>query len=102
MKMRIVRNKVNPITGTRMNEMNEMFLHKLIDEMNSGYFRGTPVKKSKDERIIECYRKAWLAYQLYSCLVEEDDERLRECVQSIADEKLNDIVMSLVEFGYIF
>ena len=99
MKVRIVRNKPNPVTGTRMNDMNVIFLHELLDKMSKGCFAG---KKTKDERIVECYRKAWLAYQLYSCLIEEDEERLREAVQSVADEKLNDIMSMLIDFGYIF
>ena len=51
--------------------------------------------------IIECYESAVLAHELYACLVEEDPERLRECVQHLADEKLNRIVPILYEIGYV-
>ena len=103
MNERIVNNIPNPITGTRMNEMNEMFLEKLIQETVRGYFYDKRHKNDKRyEKAAECYKKARSACQLYSCLMEEDDERMRARVQAIADEQLNEIVSILTEINYIF
>lgn len=98
-----IKNRVNPITCKRANEFNEQFAASLVNDLNKSYEREKRLRKGiKENQIVECYKKAWLCYQLYSCLVEEDEERLRGCVQRVADENLNEIVNMLVDLGYVF
>ena len=52
--------------------------------------------------IINAYESACLAHELYACLVEDDNERLRETVQRLADEKMNTVVPILADHGYVF
>ena len=101
MKVRIINNIPNPVTGMWMNEMNEMFLEKLIQETVNGYFKNRRKKDQRYEKVAQCYKKARAAYQLYACLMEEDDERMRAMVQAIADDKLNEIMNILTEINYV-
>ena len=103
MKVCIITDQPNPITKKRCNEFNEQFSSEVVRNLNNSYdkVKNKEITK-KNQQIVDCYNKAWLCYQLYSCLVEEDEERLRESVQRLADENLNEIVAALVELGYVF
>ena len=98
-----IRNEPCPITGKRCNEFNEKFSKDVIKDLQNSYFREKHRKiGKKNQQIIDCYNKARLCYELYSCLVEEDEERMRECVQRLADERLNEIICDLIDQGYVF
>lgn len=105
MKLYIVRNnKINVLSEAhkRANEFNERFTDEIQKNLQRNYIQEVRRKNGKkDMDIIECYESAVLAHELYACLVEEDPERLRECVQHLADEKLNRIVPILYEIGYV-
>ncbi len=93
----------NPIIGRRVNEYNEKFSSEVLENLKASYNKVKNQRVSeRNQQIIDCRNKAWLCYQLYSCLTEEDPERLRSTVQRLADENLNDIVAALVELGYVF
>ena len=88
----------------RNNEINERMTGDIQRRMEKAYMRQIRRKNSRqDMDIIKCYEQAGLVHSLYSCLVEEDDERLRESVQTLADNILNDEVMpTLTNIGYVF
>lgn len=88
----------------RCNEINEQMTGDIQRKMEHAYMRQIHKRVSQqDMGIIKCYEQAGLAHKLYECLVEEDDERLRETVQNLADEILNEDVMPvLIDIGYQF
>lgn len=88
----------------RSNEINERMTGDIQRRMEKTYMRQIRRKNSRqDMDIIKCYEKAGLVHSLYSCLVEEDDERLRETVQTLADNILNDEVLPILsDIGYVF
>ena len=103
MRGKYISNIVNPITGMRMNDFNKQFTEKVIKEMFSSFMRERRRKDGRqDYQIIDTFRKTRLADLLYGCLIEEDDERLRERVQALADMYMDEVVSNLVELGYTF
>ena len=86
------------------NEINEQMTSDILRRMEKTYKRRIRQKNfGYGAEIIKCYEHVELVNHLYSCLVEEDDERLREEVQNLADSIMNEEVMPVLsKIGYIF
>lgn len=87
----------------KSNEVNACVTGDIQRRMKKTYMRQIRRNCSRrDSNIIKCYEQAGLAHSLYNCLL-EDDERLRESVQTLADNILNDDVLpTLIDIGYVF
>lgn len=90
-----------PVTEKQRNRNNEDFLNEVMTQMRNEKVNDLRYKRA-DPAMQDCYRKAALAYRLYACLNEEDDERLRELIQDLADTNLNDVVSYLASICYTF
>lgn len=103
MRVRIIKNRADPFYGRRANWYNVKFTEDIRKDLEKNYIREIHNKNGKqDMDIINCYENAGLAHDLYACLEEEDSERLRQTVQRLADDKMNQVVSILVELGYTF
>lgn len=88
----------------KCNEINEKITGDILDRMEKSYMRQLRRNITvQDMNIIKCYEKSNLLHKLYGCLIEEDEERLRESLQNLTDEILNEEVMpTLIKIGYVF
>lgn len=86
------------------NEINEWMTSEILRKMKKTYKRRIRQKNfGYGADIVRCYEQAELVNHLYSYLVEEDDDRLREEVQNLADSIMNEEVMPVLsEIGYVF
>ena len=103
MRFRIIKNRTDPFYGRRANWYNVKFTEDIQKDLEKNYIREIHNRTGKqDMDIINCYENAGLAHELYACLEEDDDERMRQALQRLADEKLNQVVSILVDLGYTF